>query len=160
MHLLDLLSESLIVPSLAASDADGCIRALVRAMADEGHALPEYAEDVIRRERTFPTGLPTEPVAVAMPHADPDHLRRSCVAVGISGAGVPFGQMGTDGDVQVDARVIFLLGIKEREKQVDMIGELMDLIQNESLLASLAKARDAAAAWDLLRSQGAARTEA
>lgn len=54
MHLLDLLSESLIVPSLAASDADGCIRALVRAMADEGHALPEYAEDVIRRERTFP----------------------------------------------------------------------------------------------------------
>lgn len=159
MHLLDLLSKSLIVPSLAVSDADGCIRALVRAMADEGHALPEYAEDVIRRERTFPTGLPTKPVAVAMPHADPDYLQRSCVAIGISEVGVPFGQMGTDGDVQVNARLIFLLGIKEREKQVDMIRELMALIQNESLLASLAEASDAATAWDLLRPRGAATAE-
>lgn len=153
MHLLDLLRKTMILTSLEASDAEGCIRSLTKAMVEEGCASPEYAEDVIRRERTFPTGLPTEPIGVAIPHADPDHLRRSCVALGISVAGVPFGQMGTDGGVQVDARLVFLLGIKEREKQVDMIGELMDLIQNASLLASLASARDTESAWTLLTEQ-------
>lgn len=153
MHLLDLLSKSLLIPSLEASDAEGCIRSLTKVMVDEGCALPEYAEDVIRRERTFPTGLPTEPIAVAIPHADPDHLRRSCVALGISARGIPFGQMGTDGDIQVHARLIFLLGIREREKQVDMIGELMELIQNESLLKSLTAAHDVESAWSVLGGQ-------
>ena len=74
MHLLDLLRKTMILPSLEASEAEGCIRSLTKAMVEEGCASPEYAEDVIRRERTFPTGLPTEPIGVAIPHADPDHL--------------------------------------------------------------------------------------
>lgn len=156
MRLLDLLNKSRIAPSLEASDAESCIRSLVKVMVEEGCASPEYAEDVIRRERTFPTGLPTEPIGVAIPHADPDHLKRSCVVLGIASSGVPFGQMGTDGDVQVEARLIFLLGIREREKQVDMIGELMELIQNESLLESLAAVRDAESAWALLTQQRSA----
>jgi PTS system galactitol-specific IIA component len=59
--------------------------------------------------------------------------------------------MGTDGSTVLDVHMIFLLAIKEKEKQVEMIQQLVRLIQSPNLLSGLSGARDASEAMALIR---------
>lgn len=148
--LIDLLRTDHILVNVNVKDAQEAIQALTVALVETGHVTPGFAEDVWKREQTFPTGLPTQPLAVAIPHADPDHVNKSAVCIGVLNAPVRFAQMGTDGSTSLDARLIFLLAVKEREKQVEMIGQLMRLIQTGSLLEDLTQAKDSAEALALI----------
>jgi len=149
--LIDLLKTETILVGVQAQDAKDVIYTLTAALVESGKVRPEFGEDTWAREQRFPTGLPTEPLAVAIPHADPDHVRQSSVSLGILESPVRFAQMGTDGSTLLDVRIVFLLAIKEREKQVEMIQQLVTLIQTGSLLASLASAKDATEAMDLIK---------
>ena len=59
--------------------------------------------------------------------------------------------MGTDGSTELDIRLLFLLAIKEREKQVDMIQQLMTLLQTPSLLEGLVVVQQPAEALNLIK---------
>lgn len=137
----DLLKPEHIRVSIAATDALGAIRALNETLVATAHTSAEFGDDACAREETFPTGLPTQPVAVAIPHADPTHVLSSGLAIGTLRAPVPFGQMGTDGSVKLDVAILFLLAIKESEKQVEMIQQLMAVIQNPAVLAGIKDAK-------------------
>jgi PTS system galactitol-specific IIA component len=149
--LIDLLKVEHILTGVQAQDAQDVIHRLTAALVESGHVTPGFAEDVWKREQTFPTGLPTQPLAVAIPHADPDHVNQSAVGIGILESPVRFAQMGTDGSTLLDVRLVFLLAIKEREKQVDMIQQLVTLIQTGSLLEGLAGAQQPAKAFALIQ---------
>lgn len=148
--LMDLLRTDHILVNVSVKDSQEAIQTLVAALVETEHVSPDFAEDVWKREQTFPTGLPTQPLAVAIPHADPDHVNKSAVCIGVLTAPVRFAQMGTDGSTLLDAQVIFLLAIKEREKQVEMIGQLVQLIQTGSLLEDLVQAINSAEALALI----------
>ncbi len=148
--LVDLLSLEHVLVDVQASNTREAIQSLSDAMQATGHVTAGFAEDVWKREQTFPTGLPTQPLAVAIPHADPDHVERSAVGVGVLRSPVRFAQMGTDGSVWLEVRLVFLLAIKEREKQVGMIQQLVSLIQTPSLLEGLAAAESPAQALALI----------
>lgn len=141
--LFDLLKQEHIIIGLEAQTAEDVIRALSTVLVKSNYVTEEFAEDVLTRELTFPTGLPTYPVAVAIPHADPDHVQRSAFAIGILKNPVKFSQMGTNGSTYLDVHIIFLLAIKEREKQVELIRQLMLVIQSPKLLSVLLKAKHA-----------------
>jgi len=150
--LIDLLKMEHILVGVEAADAQDAIQILTAPLVETGHVTPEFAMDVWKREETFPTGLPTQPLAVAIPHADPDHVNGSAICVGTLKSPVRFAQMGTDGSTVLDVPVIFLLAIKEKEKQVDMIQQLVTLIQSPSLLDGLPKAKDSSEAMALIQS--------
>ena len=149
--LMDLLGIEHILVNVNAKDAQDAIQKLTIPLVETGHVADGFAGDVWKREQTFPTGLPTQPLAVAIPHADPEHVNRSAVCIGVLNAPVRFAQMGTDGSTFLDVHLIFILAIKEREKQVEMIQQLMSVIQNASLLEGLSKASDPAAAFALIQ---------
>lgn len=149
--LIDLINEDHILVGIDAADAGDAIRQITHLFVLTNHAFPEFADDVISREGTFPTGLPTEPLAVAIPHADPDQVSQSAVAVGLLNAPVKFSQMGTDGSIVLDVTVIFLLAIKETEKQVDMIQQLITLIQSPDILVKLSAAEHPSDVMDIIR---------
>lgn len=151
VSLIELLHEENILLEIQAEDAAGVIRILADSLVTSGIAEDGYAEDAIAREQTFPTGLPTQPIAVAIPHADPDHLLRSGVALGVLSNPVTFGQMGTDGSTTVDASAVFLLAIREKEKQVEMIGQLVALIRSGNFLEMLMKAGNSRQALELVQ---------
>ena len=150
--LIDLLKMEHILVGVEAADAQDAIQILTAPLVETGHVTPEFAMDVWKREETFPTGLPTQPLAVAIPHADPDHVNGSAICVGTLKSPVRFAQMGTDGSTVLDVPVIFLLAIKEKEKQVDMIQQLVTLIQSPSFLDGLPKAKDSSEAMALIQS--------
>jgi len=150
--LIDLLKKEHFLIGIDAIDARDAIHKLTVPLVETSHVKAEFADDVWNREGTFPTGLPTQPLAVAIPHADPDHVQQSAVCVGVLNSPVSFSQMGTDGSTILDVTIVFLLAIKEKEKQVEMIQQLMALIQSPELLASLSKVGGPSEALKLIKS--------
>lgn len=151
ISLKDLLQEDHILIGIEAADAQDAIKQLTAPLAASGHVEALFADDTWQRELTFPTGLPTQPLAVAIPHADPDHVNRSAVCIGVLKSPVLFGQMGTDGSTRLEVRLLFMLAIKEKEKQVDMIRQLITLIQSGDVLTGLANAASSAEAMSQIR---------
>ena len=149
--LIDLIREEHILAGITPSDSEGAIRVISRRLEETGYVEAEFEHDVWKREGEFPTGLPTEPVGVAIPHADPDHVLKTAVCVGILNNPVTFTQMGTDSSKEVEASIIFMLAIKEKEKQVVMIQQLVQLIQNPGLLEALVGVQDAPQAFSLIK---------
>jgi len=149
--LVDLLKPEHILVNVEATDSQEAIRKLTAALVETDHVTPEFAEDVWKREGAFPTGLPTQPLAVAIPHADPDHVNQSAVCVAMLNSPVQFSQMGTDGSTVLDVHIVFLLAIKEKEKQVETIQQLMMLIQSPELLDGLSKAKSVSEAMSLIK---------
>jgi PTS system galactitol-specific IIA component len=149
--LKDLLSAEHILVDGTVANSREAIEWLSQTLIQSGNVTPEFIEDVWKREQVFPTGLPTAPFAIAVPHADPDHVDRTGMAVGVLKAPVEFAQMGTDGSVKLQAQILFLLAIKESEKQVEMIGQLMSLIQSADLLTGLANTANPEEAFRLIQ---------
>jgi PTS system galactitol-specific IIA component len=148
---IDLLNNEHILIGVEAADTQDAIGKLTAVLVETDHVTPEFADDVWEREKTFPTGLPTQPLAVAIPHADPDHVNQSAVCVGVLKSPVRFSQMGTDGSTVLDVPIIFLLAIKEKEKQVEMIQQLMALIQSPELLEGLSRVKSVSEAMGLIK---------
>ena len=153
-HLEDLLHEDVTLVGLQAASDTQAISVLVAALAAADYVAPQFAADVLARERTFPTGLPTEPIGVAIPHADPDHVYRSAIAVGLLTEPVTFKRMGSNSDSEVAAQLVFLLAIKEIEKQVELIRELMAVLQNGDVLEAIARQTDAAGVLSVIETAG------
>jgi len=149
--LLDLLNAEHILLDVDAGTAQTAIRRLTEPMVATRHVSAEFADDVWKREQAMPTGLPTQPFAIAIPHADPDHVNQSAVGIGVLRAPVAFSQMGMNSSTVLQVRIVFLLAIKEREKQVEMIQQLVSLIQDPQLLNDLLIAKDAAGALSRIR---------
>lgn len=82
------------------------IRQLAQPLVAAELVVPDFADHVLKREATYPTGLPTEPPCVAIPHTDHKHVRHNAIAVGILPEPVEFADMGGDPD-PVPVRVIF-----------------------------------------------------
>ena len=158
-HLINLIAPQLVVTELTAQNDEEIIRSLVGLLTLDGRAGDEFADAAITRERVFPTGLPTQPVGVAIPHADPDGVTKSGVCVGVLATPVQFGLMGTDGSTKVDVQIVFLLAILEREKQTSMIQELIALIQSSGLLKSLSSASTPDQVYNLIRTSISTREE-
>jgi len=59
--------------------------------------------------------------------------------------------MGSDGSIFLKVHILFLLAIKEREKQVKMIQQLMEVIQTPALLEELASAQNPGKALQVVR---------
>lgn len=154
-ELIDLIREEHILVDLEADSAEQVIEVLCRRLIKTGYAVEGFCKDVWAREQEYPTGLPTEPLGVAIPHADPDHVLKSAVCLGVLSKPVPFIQMGIDSSAKVEAALVFLLAIKEKEKQVVMIQQLVETIQNPVLLQELSAVRNPKAAFTLIAESAA-----
>lgn len=150
-QLKDFLRPEHFVLNLEAQDARDALNKIVSVLVRTGYVMPEFADDLWKREQVFPTGLPTQPLASALPHADPQHVRQTAVAISTLKTPVRFGQMGTDGSVGLDVHVIILLAIKEREKQAELIRQVVELLQSPGTLEKLATAETPEQALRILR---------
>lgn len=112
------------------------IRALACPLINDGMVVSDFADHVIAREQTFPTGLPVEPVGVAIPHTDHKHVRRNAISVGILTEPVNFEDMSGEPEL-VPVRVVFMLALGESNKQLNVLGWVMDVIQDSDFMQQL-----------------------
>lgn len=123
-----------------AADTKEAIQFLGGMMAEKGYVDELYWEDVLKREEVFPTGLPTQPVAIAIPHADPDRVIKSGIAIAVFEEPVKFRIMGSNAPDTLDVPVVFMLALKDFKQQTAVIRDLMLLIQSVETIRTIHEA--------------------
>jgi PTS system galactitol-specific IIA component len=122
--------------------AEAVIRALAARLAGAGAVLETFADAVLARESASPTGIPLPSGAVAMPHADPEHVLVPAVAAATLCAPVDFRQMGSP-EIALPVSLVVVLAFTKRD---DAQGALVRLLR--ALATPEARERLAAAAHD------------
>lgn len=131
-----MIHSNLILPRLKARNRWQAIDKLAATLYMNGYVNETYTEAVKVRELDFPTGLPTVPYSVAIPHADTEHSIHPAIAVGILHSPVPWIEIATN-DSWLQVKVVFLLAITEPNVQVTWLKRLTDAFNINGMLAGL-----------------------
>lgn len=150
MKLKDLLDKSLCIAGINAENSTELLRYLSDILYKEGFVKEEYGEKVIEREKIYPTALPTSGYKVAIPHTDSEFVNKSIISVASLAKSVFFNVMGSPEET-VPVRVVFMLAIKEKEKQVEVIGQLIELIiKDEKLIEDIVNSKSGDEIYNLV----------
>ncbi|HHW03815.1 MAG TPA: PTS sugar transporter subunit IIA [Thermoanaerobacterales bacterium] len=141
MPELNFLNPELIEIDAEAEGKEEIIKKLAKLLISKGYAKESYLEAILEREKVFPTGLPTEGVGVAIPHADIKHVIKPAIAVAILKNPVQFNVMGNP-EEKVSVKIIFMLAITDPNVQLKLLQDLMEVFQNKHLLLKLAVSKD------------------
>lgn len=121
------------------TERDSLLREMADHLASEGRVKEEYGEAVISRENVYPTGIPAEPIAVAIPHSDRDYVLDTTILVAKLPQPVVFRRI-DDGDLTVEVHVVFMLAVNSNQGQLDTIARIMELIQDAELIKKITEA--------------------
>ena len=125
---------------------------LAMHLYEGGYVKASFGAAVLEREKVFPTGLPTEPVGVAIPHTDAEHVRVSALAIGILPYPVLFQEMGSV-DEEIRVNIISILAIADPTLVVPVLRNLALIYQDVEFLASLMNSGSEERVLHLLKSR-------
>jgi PTS system galactitol-specific IIA component len=131
------LSEALVHIFEQPQDRNEAILKLVSLLEAQGYVKASFGQACLDREKVFPTGLPTQPVGIAIPHTDCEHVERGAIAVGILPEPVEFTEMGCTDDATVDVHVIVVLAISDPQAVTHFLRELALSFQDREFLVRL-----------------------
>jgi PTS system galactitol-specific IIA component len=129
------IDEAIIDTKLNVDDCACVITSMGEKLIKEGLVYATFIEAVIRREEKYPTGLPTS-IPVALCHSDPEHVKRSFLTLATLQKPVAFHEMGNPDHIQ-EVKIVFFLGILDKEKHIGILKSLMKFIQSDKLLQSI-----------------------
>jgi len=118
---------------------DEAINKLASLLEAGGYVKTSFHQAVVDREKVFPTGLPTRPVGIAIPHTDAEHVKSGAIAVGILKEPVIFSEMGNP-DSSVEVFIITMLAISEPDMLIPFLSKLAKTFQNTDFLLGLKSA--------------------
>jgi len=147
------LSEALVHVFEGAVDRDEAVLKLASLLEAGGYVKNSFGRAVLEREKVFPTGLPTEPVGIAIPHTDCEHVNRAAIAVGILPETVAFQEMGCLDESYVDVHAIVVLAIHDPKAVTGVLRELAMSFQDAEFLLGLKEAKQPHAVLDLFASK-------
>lgn len=137
--MIVLNSENIIL-NCEAQDWEEVIRIAGARLHENGYTGEHYVEEVIERERTYPTGLPTDDVITALPHANSADVCQTGVCVVRLSHPVAFRNMG-DPDETLPVELVFLLAnASGADAHLEDLQEMMDCFSRVGLLADLKRA--------------------
>jgi PTS system galactitol-specific IIA component len=134
----------LAIARLTAGSNEDVIRALAARLLAAGHVKPSFENAALARERRSPTGLPFPGVAVALPHAEPEHVASPAIAVASLVAPVTFRQMGNPA-VKLEVSLVVMPALTAKEQAASELSRLIQVLQDEALRGELVAAPDNAA---------------
>lgn len=140
----DVVVKELIRLDLDVDSSKELFQVMSKQLIRLGYVTGEFLESINAREEKYPTALPIEPYAVAIPHTDPDCIITpfiSCIRIKHS---VPWREMAANEIVRM-VRFVFLLGFKEEDvgdAHVELLQILVNNCQDPAFMERLMKAED------------------
>lgn len=122
---------------------------MAELLIKKGYVKESYQNAILKREKTFPTGLMTEFGGVALPHADSEHVLAPIVCIAKSKVPIYFHEMAVNDEI-IPVHFIFMLALQDPSEQLDMLQFLIQMIQNEEVMASIANSEQAAEILDAI----------
>lgn len=146
----ELFSEELVFIEQELGDRAELFKWFNSCMLEHGFVNESYYESILKREQQFPTGIQTPTVGVAIPHADPENLKKPFIAVVRPKQGIEFEPMGiAEGKIQ--AELIFMLGVLKNGDQVIALQKLMNLLTNDEAVKQLLAVRSCSEVMAIIR---------
>lgn len=135
--LFNSLTADAILLGVEAKTNEEVIRLLASRLHQLGYVKDSYADAVVKREQSMPTGLPLERTDnVAVPHTDPEHVLKAAIAMATLKTPVDFANM-EDPEETVGVGTVFLLAINDKDKQIETLQSIMGAIQSPEILDGL-----------------------
>jgi len=125
-----LLNSKVILINIEANSQDEALIILAKKLEEVGCVKNSFKQAILDREAEFSTGLPGYGRGIAIPHADPQHVITSVMAIATLNKSVHFRMMGNH-DELIDVEVIFMLALKESHSHMSVVQSLMDVIKNK-----------------------------
>lgn len=153
MALMDLFSEDLIFFDLEAESREELLTNIAQKLESHNLVKSSFREAIIAREETFPTGLPTEMIKVAIPHTDTKHVLQSCITICRLKTPIDFLEMGNHSQ-KVPVEIVFVLALDDEKNHLQALQQLIGLFSERDRMENI---RDATNRDELLQSilQGA-----
>jgi PTS system galactitol-specific IIA component len=134
-----MVPAEVCVAKLDVDSADAAIRALANRLHAKGHVRESFVEAALKREKRSPTGLPFVPVAVALPHAEPEHVVVQGIAIASLAKPVRFRQMGSPATVLL-VELVVMPALTSKEQAAGTLASLIGILQDEALRKALTTA--------------------
>ena len=135
-NIRDLLFEELIELTLEAEDFEDAIKKIGEDAYRKGYVKEGFADAVIKREKLYPTALPTEVLKVAIPHPmERDTVKKSAIIITKLKTPVDFTLMGSDNET-VPVNIIFTLAVNQLTILQKLVGMFSEKESMERIKAS------------------------
>lgn len=148
----NLLDKNLIKIGIEANDQNEALDVLSNTLYEHGYVKDTYIDAIKVREENFATGLPSEGIGVAIPHASIEHVVKPSIAIGTLQKPVTFRMMG-DHDEIVEVGIMIMLALKEHHAQLEMLQSLMGVIQDADILDKIINSKDSDEVLKILSSE-------
>lgn len=143
--------KELIMLNASAENSTDIITQLCARLQQAGCIGYKYCAEVLEREKDYPTGLPSEGVTVAIPHAFSHDVTETAVAVAVLKEPVTFRDI-SDYDEELQVSVVFLLAnTAGGDGHMDSLQELMDCMSRPALLIAVRDAVNEEEIVDILQ---------
>jgi len=148
---LSIFSNDMIFihPQLAQNDQENIIQFLCARMVEKGFVTDAYAEQVIAREKIHPTGLPTLPVASAVPHADPIGVNQTAIALAVLQQPVTFCAMDNPSQ-KLDVSIVFLMSFIKGD-QIAILRWVSKVLGDRETVRTIVNSATAQRAFDAIQ---------
>lgn len=133
-----LINKDYIYTNVRVDNIFELVEYMTKKMVADGVVTSEYKQKVLEREEIYPTGLPTEPYGIAIPHCDPDFVNENTISVATLKEPIEFNVMGSDKE-KIDVYIVFLLALKESNKQLNILSSLMEYFRNQETISNIYK---------------------
>ena len=127
------------------------LKALADRLFEDGSVKETYFEAMLKRERSYPTGLPTDGIKVAIPHAEVEHVNYSAFAIATLPEPVKFGEMGAGPESTLDVQIVMMLANADPEEQVKTLRKMVDLFDEPDSLQVIMAANSPKEVVDILK---------
>jgi PTS system galactitol-specific IIA component len=94
MQHTTLINADIVMLNEDIVEKDNILALMANRLIDKGYTKQSYLQAVLNREKEYPTGLPTNGVGVAIPHADTKYVLKPGIAVATLKSPVKFNVMG------------------------------------------------------------------
>lgn len=136
MGLQDFFNDDLVFIHSSASTSEEVFKQVADRAMSMDMITEAFLQKITEREKNFPTGIETESFGVAIPHTNPEYIKKQFIAVITSKEGVLFNRM-DDANAQVHAKVIFVLGLNEPHSQLESLQGIMAVLQNDDKIQQI-----------------------
>lgn len=107
---------------------------------DHNYANLGYISNLEKRELAYPTGLEFAEIALALPHVDPQYVRRPFIYLARTVSSLKLKQMG-DGS-EMTAKNFWFLGLQKGEKQPELLAKIIAAFQDQHFVEQFKKTED------------------
>lgn len=136
MEVKELFCRKNILVNLEANKKEEAMEAMFKAMYNNRNVKESFLQNVLNREKKFPTGLKIAGFGIAIPHTDPENVLSPGISVAVLEKPVEFKRM-DDAEESVNVRLIFMMALQDGHNHLKMISHIIKMLQDQSVLEML-----------------------